>query len=112
MKRRQNKMDDDKRNIQSAPHRGGEDRYRKRHDEEFAEEFAMDDADARHDDDVISTYGWIGIVLSLLSFLVWPVFFGAVGIILGFVSRSKGADTLGNIAIGIGALSIILRIFM
>lgn len=105
-------MDDDKRNIQRAPHRRDEDRFRNRYDEEYATEFAADDTDTPNNDEVISTYGWIGIVLSFLSFLVWPLFLGAAGIILGFVSRSKGADTLGNIAIGVGALSIILRIFI
>ncbi|MCG5103063.1 hypothetical protein [Oceanobacillus alkalisoli] len=105
-------MDENKRNTQPAPEHGEGERRRNRHDEEYAAEFAMDDTDTHHNEDVISTYGWIGIVLSFLSFLIWPVFMGAVGIILGFVSRSKGADTLGNIAIGIGALSIILRIFM
>ncbi|AXI09471.1 hypothetical protein CV093_11915 [Oceanobacillus sp. 143] len=83
--------------------------------EEFASEFTADDyarADSRGDSgDVISSYGWIGIALSVISFFMWPFVLGAAGIILGFVSRSKGADTLGNIAIAAGVISIIMTLF-
>ncbi|RDW19209.1 hypothetical protein CWR48_09200 [Oceanobacillus arenosus] len=83
--------------------------------EEFASEFTADDY-ARSDigedtHDVISSYGWIGIALSALSFFMWPFVLGAAGIILGFVSRSKGADALGNIAIAAGVISIIITLF-
>ncbi|GAB3051004.1 hypothetical protein [Virgibacillus ainsalahensis] len=86
--------------------------------EEYAEEFTADNV-LNHDDqeshmgeDVISTYGWIGIALSIISFFIWPVILGAAGIILGFVSRSRGADTLGNIAIAAGAISILITLFI
>lgn len=83
--------------------------------EEFASEFTADDyarSDISEDSrDVISSYGWIGIALSVLSFFMWPFVLGAVGIILGFVSRSKGADMLGNIAIAAGVISIIITLF-
>ncbi|RDW21787.1 nucleoside recognition domain-containing protein [Oceanobacillus chungangensis] len=82
--------------------------------EEFASEITADDYRAdRNDDtgDVISSYGWIGIALSVISFFMWPFVLGAAGIILGFVSRSKGADTLGNIAIAAGVISIIMTLF-
>lgn len=62
--------------------------------------------------EVISMYGWIGLALAVISFFMMPVFLGAVAIILGFVSRSKGAHTLGNIAIAGGVLSIIVNIFI
>ncbi|WP_174613827.1 hypothetical protein [Virgibacillus ihumii] len=83
-------------------------------DEEFAAEMTADDVtnDANHDEDVISAYGWIGAALSVISFFVMPIILGAAGIILGFISRSKGADTLGNIAIIAGAASIIITLFV
>ncbi|MBM7597948.1 hypothetical protein JOC34_000305 [Virgibacillus halotolerans] len=83
--------------------------------EEFATEITADDYDSRvdrdHDDhsDVNSTYGWIGLALSVVSFFMMPVILGAAGIILGFVSRARGADTLGNIAIAAGVISILVR---
>ncbi|OZU89954.1 hypothetical protein CIL03_02090 [Virgibacillus indicus] len=82
-------------------------------DEEFAAELTADDYNsANADSDVNSTFGWIGIALSIVSFFMMPIILGAAGIILGFVSRSRGADTLGNIAIAAGAISIIIRLFI
>jgi hypothetical protein len=85
--------------------------------EEYATEIVPDnneikEKDREHRHEAVTTYGWIGIVLSFLSFLVWPLFLGITGIVLGFVSRSKGADTLGNIAIGLGVVAILLRLFI
>lgn len=81
-------------------------------DEEFAAEMTADDItnDVDNDEDQInSAYGWIGVALSVISFFVMPIILGAAGIILGFISRSKDADTLGNIAIIAGAASIVIR---
>ncbi|GAA0441014.1 MAG: hypothetical protein ACQEWU_12620 [Bacillota bacterium] len=84
-------------------------------DEEFAAEMTADDYDpdvTDNDTDINSTFGWVGIALSVISFFIWPVIFGAAGIILGFMSRSRGADTLGNIAIAGGAISILITLFV
>jgi hypothetical protein len=56
--------------------------------------------------------GWAALVLSILSLFVMPILFGAAGIVLGFVARRRGAETLGAWAIGIGAVSIIVGIFI
>jgi hypothetical protein len=56
--------------------------------------------------------GTLAIALSILSLFVMPILFGAAGIVLGFVARRSGADKLGAWAIGIGAISIILGIFI
>ncbi|OLS41673.1 hypothetical protein BTR25_03755 [Bacillus sp. MRMR6] len=56
--------------------------------------------------------GWAALALSILSLFVMPILFGAVGIVLGFVARRKGAQGLGAWAIGIGAVSIIVGIFI
>lgn len=90
----------------------------RRDDEEIAEEITADDYDgplSMEDDDateVNSVYGWIGIALSVISFFMMPVILGAAGIILGFVSRSRGADALGNTAIAAGAISILITLFV
>ncbi|AVQ99387.1 hypothetical protein OBCHQ24_10315 [Oceanobacillus iheyensis] len=91
-------------------------------DEEYAAELTADDYNAslmedanttsETESDVNYTYGWIAIALSVISFFVWPVIMGAAGIIFGFVSRSKGADTLGNIAIAAGTISIAITLFV
>lgn len=56
--------------------------------------------------------GFTALALSIISLFVLPILFGAVGIILGFVARRKGAESLGSWAIGIGAIAIIVGIFI
>jgi hypothetical protein len=56
--------------------------------------------------------GYAALALSILSLFVLPVLFGATGIVLGFIARRRGSETLGNWAIGIGAISIIVGMFI
>ena len=56
--------------------------------------------------------GAIAVILSILSLFTMPFLFGILGIIGGFISRSKGAKSLGSWAIGIGAVSIVVGIFI
>ena len=56
--------------------------------------------------------GTLALALSILSLFVLPILFGAAGIVLGFVARARGAQGLGSWAIGIGAVSIIIGIFI
>lgn len=55
--------------------------------------------------------GIFGFVLSVLSLLFMPILLGAAGIIVGFFARSRNAETLGNWAIAIGAISVIVSLF-
>lgn len=55
--------------------------------------------------------GIFGFVLSLISLLFMPVLLGAAGIVVGFFARRKDAKTLGNWAMGIGAVSIVVSLF-
>lgn len=56
--------------------------------------------------------GFAALILSILSLFVAPILFGAAGIVLGFIARRRGAEGLGNWAIGLGAISIIVGIFI
>lgn len=56
--------------------------------------------------------GFVALALSILSLFVLPILFGAAGIIIGFIARRRGAVGLGNWAIGIGVISIIVGIFI
>ncbi|MFS0861575.1 DUF4190 domain-containing protein [Fredinandcohnia sp. 179-A 10B2 NHS] len=56
--------------------------------------------------------GWLALALSIISLFVMPVLMGAAGIIIGFIARRRGATGLGAWAIGIGAVSIIVGIFI
>lgn len=116
-------------NVEKTPNRGEQ----KNHDyvgiepdssrnEEFAAEITADDhtddrkreggQNSHLDTEVNSTYGWIGVALSIISYFMMPIILGGAGIILGFISRARGADTLGNIAIAAGAISIIITLFI
>lgn len=55
--------------------------------------------------------GLTALALSILSLFVFPVLLGIAGIVLGFVARRRGAAS-GSWAIGIGALSLILGLFI
>jgi hypothetical protein len=56
--------------------------------------------------------GYVALALSIISLFVMPILFGAIGIVLGFVARARGAEGLGAWAIGVGAVSIIVGIFI
>lgn len=87
--------------------------------EEFAAEMtAFDDHSITNADEVLdsnhsvsSVPGWIGLALSILSFFMMPIIIGGAAIIIGFVARNRDAVWLGNAAIAIGAISIIIRLF-
>ncbi|MFC4558831.1 hypothetical protein ACFO3D_11505 [Virgibacillus kekensis] len=91
-------------------------------DEEFAAEMTADEAvdgpleRERNSEEsgtqVNSAFGWIALSLSVISFFVWPIILGGAGIILGFVSKRRGSDTLGNVAIAAGAISILITLFI
>lgn len=89
-------------------------------DEETSAELTADDVNTDAgpedtDDDrtnVNSAYGWVALALSIVSFFWMPVILGAAGIIVGFIARSRGANTLGMTAIVAGAASIIISLFI
>ena len=87
-------------------------------DEETASEITGFDNDILDRDDDIDVDnqvgnipGWIGLALAVLSFFMMPIIFGAAAIIVGFFARSRDANWLGNTAIALGAISIIIRLF-
>lgn len=85
-------------------------------EDEFSTEFTLDD---EVDDDELDegdpTYqliGWIAIISSVIAFLFMPLLFGAIGIILGFFARSRFYENLGNTAITLSVIAMILRLFI
>src|SRR5690554_5433564 len=91
-----------RRNVEKAPNHGQDrDSYQdieSARNEEYAAELTADDYDRslekdeiRDDAEINTAYGWIGIALSVIAFFMWPIIMGGAGIILGFVSRSRGA---------------------
>ncbi|RID83830.1 DUF4190 domain-containing protein [Mesobacillus zeae] len=56
--------------------------------------------------------GFSALALSILSLFVLPVFLGIAGMVLGYVAIKRGARSLGGWAIGVGAVSIIIGLFI
>ncbi|NNU82997.1 DUF4190 domain-containing protein [Geobacillus sp. BMUD] len=56
--------------------------------------------------------GWLALALSIIALFIWPILLGAAGIIVGFIARRRGAETLGAWAIGIGVIAILVRLFI
>ncbi|QOS92921.1 DUF4190 domain-containing protein [Brevibacillus sp. JNUCC-41] len=87
--------------ISTPPQRIGS--YRK---DEPAEDNGSGDVASRG-----KAIGVISLIISILSLFMMPFILGIVGIIVGIVARSRGSN-LGTWAIGIGAVSIIVAIFI
>ncbi|WP_066192946.1 MULTISPECIES: hypothetical protein [Gracilibacillus] len=92
-----------------------------RRDEETAAELSADtdfndqieeaEQETQMQAEVNMTYGWIGLVLAVVSFFVWPLVMGVAGIVFGIISKTKGADTLGNAAITVSVISLLVSLF-
>ncbi|GGA68486.1 hypothetical protein [Ornithinibacillus halotolerans] len=122
-------MDDKHRtdNVEKAPQYSEDDHYTAQHtdgifssrgDEETAAELTADDYRRNitlEDDDgaeANTSIGWIALALSIASFFWAPILLGGAGIIVGFIARNRHANTLGNIAIAAGAISILITLFI
>lgn len=90
-------------------------------DEETAQELTADDISDRNVEredrsdsgsHATSAVGWVALILSIASFFFMPIILGGAGIIVGFIAKSRDADTLGNTAIIAGAVSIIITLFV
>ncbi|MEK4222995.1 DUF4190 domain-containing protein [Bacillus sp. FSL W8-0116] len=94
------------------------------HKEETAAEIAAPVIDDREDHtvrererdgDEENSGSYIGIaalVLSIISLFTMPILFGVAGIIVGFMARRRGAESLGIWAIGIGAVAVVMGLFV
>ena len=59
-----------------------------------------------------SMLGFTGLALSILSLFFLPVLLGIAGIVLGFMAMRRGSSKAGGWAIGIGAVSLIIGMFI
>ncbi|WP_338754793.1 DUF4190 domain-containing protein [Bacillus sp. FJAT-52991] len=56
--------------------------------------------------------GYAGLISSIIALFMLPVLFGAIGVVLGFMARRKGAEGLGAWAIGIGVVALVVGLFI
>lgn len=59
-----------------------------------------------------SMIGGLALALSIISLFILPIILGAAGIIVGFMARRRGSEKMGNWAIGIGIVSIVISLFL
>ncbi|MFC7320898.1 hypothetical protein [Halobacillus campisalis] len=94
--------------------------YGESYDEEYAQEAVMpmnepirsEESETTMETDVKAGMGWVALSAAILSFFFAPFLLGIVGIALGVVSKRRGADTLGNMAIIISIVSILFSLFL
>ncbi|MGP4042425.1 DUF4190 domain-containing protein [Gracilibacillus sp. D59] len=77
---------------------------------EFNRPIQSEEQETEMKSDVNTAYGWAGLVIALASFFIWPLLMAIGGIVLGFISKRQGADTLGNAAIVTAIVSIIISL--
>jgi hypothetical protein len=111
-------LDEEKKNIEETKDQNAE------HKEETAAELAapvtvdkdkdIDSVEKRdvEEEDAGNYIGVAALILSIVSLFTMPVLFGAAGIIVGWMARRRGAESLGIWAIGIGAVSLVMGLFV
>lgn len=81
-------------------------------DTSFEGRYEHDAKRGGQDEDVGKGIGFFALSLSIISLIFLPIIFGGAGIIFGFIARRRGVTTLGSWSIGLGALSILLTLFV
>ncbi|MEC0304130.1 DUF4190 domain-containing protein [Terribacillus saccharophilus] len=56
-------------------------------------------------------FGYIALILSVASFFFAPILVGAAGIVFGVLAKRRGANVLGNIALVVSILAIVISLF-
>lgn len=88
-----------------------DDRYNEETAAEIIEPEVEEHEEAR-DENIQNVFGWVAIALSAISFFFIPILFAGAGVILGFIARNRGANILGNTAIAIGVISVLVRLLI
>ncbi|WP_163526378.1 DUF4190 domain-containing protein [Halobacillus ihumii] len=104
--------------VSDAEERSNDPVYGDSYEEEFAEEampmnqaMNSDERETTMQDEVNTGMAWIGLSAAILSFFFAPLLLGIVGIVFGIIGKRQGADTLGNMALIISAVSILFSLF-
>jgi hypothetical protein len=85
-------------------------------DEEYASELADPNPQvsrATYNASTIDrTWGWIAIIVSVISLFYSPVILGSAGVILGLIAFFRGNRSLGGWSIAIGLVSVFSYLFL
>ncbi|MET3682428.1 hypothetical protein ABID56_000509 [Alkalibacillus flavidus] len=81
-------------------------------DELDKEKIQKEEKEAHYEEHVDAGWGWIALSASFLAFFVWTFLFATVGVVMGIYAKRRGADSLGNIAIGAALVAVLIRLFV
>ncbi|UOR12294.1 DUF4190 domain-containing protein [Halobacillus amylolyticus] len=104
--------------VQEPKETSNEPVYGDSYEEEFAEEampmnqtMRSEEQETTMQGEVNTAMAWIGLSAAILSFFFAPLLLGIVGIVFGIIGKRQNANTLGNMAIIISAVSILFSVF-
>jgi len=84
-------------------------------DVEFSAEFLAEEEQEANDDTdefMMRALGWLAVAVAILAFFTMPVLFATAGIVLGFISRNRGHLWIGNTAIVLSILALIIQLLI
>lgn len=101
------------RNERTSTQENIAERVHRNYDTEVATDFTESLREKEKDSgEFQNLYGWLAVVLSLISFFIAPLFFAIAGIILGIIARNRDATILGYSAIAIAIVSLVVQLFI
>jgi hypothetical protein len=68
---------------------------------------AYDDADP-----VNRTWGWVALIVAVISLFISPIIFGTASIILGIIAYFQGTRSLGGWSIALGLVAVFAYLFL
>jgi len=93
-------------------------RSHRRQEEELAAELTGDVAPAEQSVNRAETadqrmgIGWFAIILSIVSWFVWPAVLGTAGMVMGLIAYFRGHRSLGLWAIILGLISLVISVLL
>ncbi|MDQ0158640.1 hypothetical protein [Alkalibacillus salilacus] len=81
-------------------------------DELDRDKIKKEEKESHYEEHVDAGWGWIALSASFISFFVWTFLFALIGIVMGIYAKRRGANTLGNIAIGAALVAVLIRLFV
>ncbi|MDB5052288.1 MAG: hypothetical protein JWM44_338 [Bacilli bacterium] len=85
-------------------------------DEEYAAELADPNSQVSHTSNnagaIDRTWGWIAIIVSVISLFFSPAILGSAGVILGLIAFFRGNRSLGGWSMAIGLVSVFSYLFI
>jgi hypothetical protein len=85
--------------------------------EEYAAEITGDkpklsDPDKVDADPINRTWGWVALIVAVISLFISPIIFGTASIVLGIIAYFQGTRSLGGWSIALGLVAVFAYLFL